>query len=236
MSHPLSTTETLIVRTLGLQEYQPIWQAMQQFTQQRQQTTTDEIWLLEHPPIFTLGRNATPSDIISTSHIPIVQIDRGGQVTYHGPGQLIAYLMIDIKRRTLGVRQFITFIEQSIINTLYEFQLSAIAKKEAPGVYINEAKIAALGLRIKKGCSFHGLSLNIAMDLAPFSQINPCGYKNLEVVQLCDYIDSIELLPTQSMQQTIIKDVQQKLISHLANSIGYQTILWKNGLYETHND
>ncbi len=214
---------TIIVRTLGLQAYEPIWQAMLDFTEQRNPDTHDEIWLLEHHPIFTLGRNGKKEHILSTSDIPVIPIDRGGQVTYHGPGQLIAYLLIDIKRQGMGVRHLVSQIEQSIIDTLAEYDLQASARREAPGVYINEAKIAALGLRIKKGCSFHGLSLNLNMDLSPFKQINPCGYKNLEVVQLCDYIEKVnpQLL-------------QQQLTFHLARNLGHsapeKTLVWKEGL------
>ncbi len=182
---------------------------MQRFTEQRGPETPDEIWLLEHEPVFTLGRNGKEEHILKKTDIPILPIDRGGQVTYHGPGQLIVYLMIDLKRRGIGVRQLVTLIEQSIINTLAEYQLSAAAKKEAPGVYIGDAKIAALGLRIKKGCSFHGLSLNLDMDLSPFKQINPCGYKNLEVVQLSDYIEDVNLLK-----------VEQQIITHLSKYLG----------------
>ena len=193
---------------------------MQSFTENRTADTADEIWLLEHEPVFTLGRNGKKEHILSETNIPIIEIDRGGQVTYHGPGQLIVYLMIDIKRRGLGVRKLVTLIEQSIIDTLSDYQLSAQAKKEAPGVYIGDSKIAALGLRIKKGCSFHGLSLNLDMDLAPFKQINPCGYKDLEVIQVSDYIEDIEL-----------SQVQQKLTFHLANSLGY-----KYGYKKIHRD
>ena len=183
---------------------------MQSFTENRIENTPDQIWLLEHEPVFTLGRNGKKEHILNTTDIPVIEIDRGGQVTYHGPGQLIVYLMIDIKRRGLGVRKLVTLIEQSIIDTLSEYQLTASAKKEAPGVYIADAKIAALGLRIKKGCSFHGLSLNINMDLSPFRQINPCGYKNLEVIQLSDYIEDVEM-----------SQVQEQLTFHLAKNLGY---------------
>jgi len=214
----LAQPDTLLIRTLGLQAYMPIWQAMQSFTEQRTPDTPDEIWLLEHEPVFTLGRNAKEEHILSATDIPVINIDRGGQVTYHGPGQLIIYLMIDIKRRALGVRKLVTLIEQSIITTLNEYQLKAYAKKEAPGVYIDKAKIAALGLRIKKGCSFHGLSLNVTMNLDPFKQINPCGYENLEVIQLCDYIEGIQL-----------SQVQQKLAYHLSKNIGYGEVIWEEG-------
>ncbi|MCP3851724.1 MAG: lipoyl(octanoyl) transferase LipB [Gammaproteobacteria bacterium] len=198
------------MKSLGLQPYEPVWQAMQSFTENRGPDTPDEIWLLEHEPVFTLGRNGKKEHILSESNIPIIAIDRGGQVTYHGPGQLIVYLMIDIKRRGLGVRKLVTLIEQSIIDTLHDYQLNAQSKKEAPGVYIDNAKIAALGLRIKKGCSFHGLSLNLDMNLSPFKLINPCGYKGLEVIQLSDYIENINLA-----------QVQQKLTEHLVNNLDY---------------
>ncbi len=198
---------------------------MQDFTERRRADTADEIWLLEHEPVFTLGRNGKAEHILSHTNIPIVNIDRGGQVTYHGPGQLIAYLMIDLKRRDLGVRQLVTLIEQSIISTLKEYDLSAAARPDAPGVYINNAKIAALGLRIKKGCSFHGLSINIDMDLSPFQLINPCGYENLEVVQLCDYIESINI--SQFQQQLIFH-----LSKHLSQHQGYDEIIWQSGFSE----
>lgn len=210
--------ETLVARTLGLQPYQPIWQAMQTFTEQRNANTLDEIWILEHEAVLTLGRNGKKEHIHPRNKIPVVEIDRGGQVTYHGPGQLIVYLMIDLKRQSMGVRQLVSLMEQSIIDTLNEYQLTAYAKKEAPGVYINEAKIAALGLRIKKGCSFHGLSLNLQMDLSPFQQINPCGYENLEVVQLSDYIEKVE-----------VSQVLHQLTCHLSDNIGYKKILWQEG-------
>ena len=209
-------SNTLIIKNLGLQSYFPVWQAMQDFTEQRKADTDDEIWLLEHPPVFTLGRNGKAEHLLKSTDIPLINIDRGGQITYHGPGQMIVYLLIDIKRRGLGVRKLISLIEQSIINTLADYQLSAYAKKEAPGVYIGEAKIAALGLRIKKGCSFHGLSLNVAMDLSPFKTINPCGYKELQIVQLSDYVADVQLL-----------QVQQKLISYLAKAMGYARIIDK---------
>lgn len=222
VSAPLS--DSIIIKNLGLQPYEPIWQAMQSFTETRTADTPDEIWLLEHEPVFTLGRNGKKEHILSETNIPIIEIDRGGQVTYHGPGQLIVYLMIDIKRRGLGVRKLVTLIEQSIIDTLNEYQLSAKAKKEAPGVYIGDSKIAALGLRIKKGCSFHGLSLNLEMDLTPFKQINPCGYKNLEVIQLSDYIEDID-----------VSQVQQQLTFHLTRNLGYK-YGYKNDYQDSYNN
>ena len=212
----LSSSDTLIIKKLGLQPYLPVWQAMQEFSVQRNSETNDEIWLLEHQPVFTLGRNGKAEHLLKHSDIPLINIDRGGQITYHGPGQLIVYLLIDIKRRSLGVRKLITLIEQSIIETLADYQLNAYAKKEAPGVYIEEAKIAAVGLRIKKGCSFHGLSLNVAMDLIPFKTINPCGYKDLQIIQLTDFIEDVQL-----------SQVQEKLLSYLAKSMGYARMMVK---------
>ncbi|MCU7834500.1 MAG: lipoyl(octanoyl) transferase LipB [gamma proteobacterium symbiont of Taylorina sp.] len=209
---------TLFVRNLGRQAYEPVWYAMQSFTQNRNSDTVDEIWLLEHEPVFTLGRNAKTEHILTSSGIPIVKIDRGGQVTYHGPGQLIVYLLIDLKRRSIGVRQLISLMEQCIIDTLAEYQIQAYAKKEAPGVYVDHAKIAALGLRIKRGCSFHGLSLNLKMDLTPFAQINPCGYKNLKIIQLADFIKDFELLQERSQ-------VQQKLVTHFFKKMRYEEII-----------
>ena len=205
-----SDSNTLIIKNLGLQSYLPVWQAMQDFSAQRKSDTNDEIWLLEHQPVFTLGKNGKAEHLLERSDIPLINLDRGGQITYHGPGQLIVYLLIDIKRRGLGVRRLVTLIEQSIINTLADYQLNAYAKKEAPGVYIDEAKIAAVGLRIKKGCSFHGLSLNISMDMTPFKTINPCGYKDLQIVQLADFIKDVQL-----------SQVQEKLLSYLVKSMGY---------------
>ncbi len=212
-----SNTNTLIIKNLGLQPYLPVWQAMQDFSTQRKSDTNDEIWLLEHQPVFTLGKNGKAEHLLERSDIPLINIDRGGQITYHGPGQLIIYLLIDIKRRGLGVRRLVTLIEQSVINTLADYQLNAYAKKEAPGVYIDEAKIAAVGLRIKKGCSFHGLSLNISMDMTPFKTINPCGYKDLQIVQLADFIKDVQL-----------SQVQEKLLSYLAKSMGYARIKVKS--------
>ena len=209
----MSTGNTLIIRQLGLQDYQASWAKMRDFTEQRDSSTVDEIWLLQHPPVFTLGRNASQDHILKTGNIPIVQIDRGGQVTYHGPGQLVAYLLLDIKRRSLGVRALVTAIEQGIIDTLALYKLQASAKKEAPGVYVDGAKIAALGLRIKRGCSFHGLSLNISMDLAPFAYINPCGNKDLRVTQLANHVENFDY-----------DVISRQLIENLNTHLGYDKL------------
>jgi lipoyl(octanoyl) transferase len=174
------------IKQLGYQDYLPIWQAMQDFTQQRDKNTQDELWVVEHRPVFTLGRNGKRKHILDAGNIPIIAIDRGGQVTYHGPGQLVIYLLIDLKRRQMGVRELVTHMEHAIINFLAAHHVNASSDPKAPGVYVNGKKIAALGLRISKGCSTHGLSLNVDMDLKVFKRINPCGYKDLDVTQCKD--------------------------------------------------
>lgn len=176
----------IIIRHLGLVPYQPTYQAMQQFTENRNTDTLDELWVLQHPPVYTLGQAGKSEHLLDTSNIPIYRIDRGGQVTYHAPGQLIVYILMDIKRRSWGVRQFVHAIEQAVIDYLASQQINAKRRENAPGVYVEEGKIAALGLRIRRGCSYHGLSFNIDMDLTPFQGINPCGYTGLEVSQLRD--------------------------------------------------
>ncbi len=189
MSQPQSRLDIqpqLEIRHLGLQEYNSIWEKMRDFTAQRNSTTCDELWLVQHPPVFTLGTNGKEQHILNAGYIPVVRTDRGGQVTYHGPGQLIAYLLIDLKRRNWGVRQLVTAMEQSIIDLLAEYRIKGETRQDAPGVYVAEAKIAALGLRVRHGCSYHGLSLNVDMDLTPFQRINPCGYEQMEVTSLHD--------------------------------------------------
>ncbi|WP_354623732.1 lipoyl(octanoyl) transferase LipB [Psychromonas sp. MME2] len=178
--------QQLCVRYLGLQPYQKIWQAMSEFTEQRDKNSIDEIWLVEHPPVFTQGRAGKAEHLLKETNIPIVESDRGGQVTYHGPGQLIAYLLIDIRRKAFNIRTLVSGIEQSIIDLLADYHVLAEAKPDAPGVYVKGKKIASLGLKIRKGCSFHGLALNIDMDLSPFLAINPCGYAGLEMTQCCN--------------------------------------------------
>lgn len=179
----MSITEQLVIRQLGLQDYSRIWQAMQQFTDLRDSNTPDEIWLLEHPPVFTQGQAGKAEHLLFPGDIPVVQVDRGGQVTYHGPGQLVAYVLLDIKRRNLGVRQLVTMLENILIELLRRYNINAEARPDAPGVYVAGAKIASLGLRVRKGCTFHGLALNVQMDMEPFSRINPCGYAGMQMVQ-----------------------------------------------------
>ena len=157
---------------------------MQEFTDGRDANTADELWLLEHPPVFTLGRNGKPEHVHDTGDIPVIQVDRGGQVTYHGPGQLVAYVMLDLNRRGMGVQSLVRLLEQAVIDLLADYSVEAGRREKAPGVYVDGCKIAALGLRVRRGCSFHGLSLNVDMDLTPFSMINPCGYEGLEVTRM----------------------------------------------------
>lgn len=173
-------------RELGLVDYQPTWQAMQRFTDTRGSDTPDEIWLLEHPPVFTQGQAGKAEHVLFPGDIPVVQVDRGGQVTYHGPGQLVAYLLLDVRRSGIGVRELVNRIERSLVDLLASYGVSAHAKPDAPGVYVDGAKIASLGLRIRNGRSFHGLALNVDMDLQPFQRINPCGYAGMAMTQLAD--------------------------------------------------
>ena len=176
----------LLIRSLGLVAYEPTWRAMQTFTAQRDAATPDEIWLLQHPPIFTLGQAGKPEHLLHHSDIPLLNIDRGGQITYHAPGQLVAYLLIDLKRRNISVRELVSRMEQAVIDLLDALGVHAQRRADAPGVYVQAAKIAALGLRIRHGCSYHGLALNVDMDLTPFGFINPCGYAGLAVTQTRD--------------------------------------------------
>jgi len=176
------------VRELGLQAYEPVWHAMQDFTNQRTADTADELWLVQHPPVFTQGQAGKAEHLLLPGDIPVVQVDRGGQVTYHGPGQLVAYPLVDVRRLGLGVRELVSRIEQSLIDLLASYGVSAEARADAPGVYVDGAKIASLGLRIRHGRSFHGLALNVDMDLQPFQRINPCGYAGLRMTQLADLV------------------------------------------------
>lgn len=201
--------EPVFVRHLGLTDYLPAFAAMQRFTDDRTAETPDEIWLLEHPPVFTQGMNGKPEHLLGPGDIPVVQVDRGGQVTYHGPGQLVVYLLLDLRRRKLGVRHVVSAMEQAVIGLLADYGIAAEARQDAPGVYVGGAKLASLGLRVRRGCSYHGLALNCDMDLAPFSRINPCGYRGLEVTQL-------RALGIDDSLQT----VAQKLLAQLAEQLG----------------
>lgn len=173
-----------LIRQLGLVEYEPTWRAMQRFTDERDASTPDEIWFLEHPPVFTLGMNASAAHVLSPGDIPVVQIDRGGQVTYHGPGQLVVYPLIDLRRAGLGVRDLVTALEQSVIRLAAGLGVEAESRRSAPGVYVRDRKLASIGIRIRRGASYHGLALNVNLSLEPFRRINPCGYPGLEMTQL----------------------------------------------------
>lgn len=178
------SAEALSLHYLGLTDYQATWRAMQQFTEQREEDTPDELWLLEHHPVYTLGLNGDIRHMIRATDIPVVKTDRGGQITYHGPGQLVAYVLVDLRRKNLGVKRLVSALENAVIGLLGQYGLSARTRQGAPGVYVDGRKIASLGLRVRKGCSYHGLSLNVSSDLSPFSAINPCGYAGLEVTSL----------------------------------------------------
>ena len=182
---PAATAPPLI-RRLGLQAYEPVWRDMQRFTSERDERTRDEIWFVEHPPIFTLGMNGRREHLLSTGDIPVLQIDRGGQVTYHGPGQLVVYPLIDIRRLRLGVRQLVIALERAVIDMAAELGIAATCRRDAPGVYVDGAKLASVGLRIRRGGSYHGLALNVSMDLEPFGRIEVCGYRDLAVTRLAD--------------------------------------------------
>ena len=196
------------VRVLGLQPYEPVLEAMRRFTEQRDASTMDEVWLVEHPPVFTQGQAGKAEHLLVPGDIPVVQSDRGGQVTYHGPGQLVAYLLLDVRRLGFGVRDLVSRIERSLIELLAGYDVQAAAKPDAPGVYVNGAKIASLGLRIRNGRSFHGLALNVDMDLAPFRRINPCGYAGLAMTQLCDLAGPIEF-------NEVSTRLREQLVKHL---------------------
>ena len=181
-------TRAVFVRRLGLQDYHATWQRMRDFVERRDADTSDELWVLQHPPVFTQGQTGKPEHVLDAHGLPVVQSDRGGQVTYHGPGQLVVYFLLDVRRRGFGVRTLVDLIEEALLEVLASWGITGTLRKGAPGVYVDDAKIAALGLRIRRGCSLHGLSLNVAMDLEPFSWINPCGYEGLQVVQLADLL------------------------------------------------
>jgi lipoyl(octanoyl) transferase len=187
------------LKHLGLCDYEPIWRAMQKFTDQRHGKTVDELWMVEHPPVFTQGQAGKAEHILNSGDIPIIQVDRGGQVTYHGPGQIIIYPLIDLKRHKIGIKALVNGIEEALIQTMADFGIQAKRKEKAPGVYVDGKKIASLGLRVRKGCTFHGLAFNIRMDLEPFQRINPCGYAGLEVTQLSELNAAVEYAEVQEI-------------------------------------
>ena len=210
-------------RELGQVDYEPTWHAMQRFTDARGADTPDEVWLLEHAPVFTQGQAGKAEHVLFSGDIPVVQVDRGGQVTYHGPGQLVAYLLLDVRRSGIGVRELVSRIERSLIDLLASYGVSANAKPDAPGVYVNGAKIASLGLRIRNGRSFHGLALNVDMDLQPFQRINPCGYAGMAMTQLVDQVAGpLDIAEVGArLREQLFKHLEYAQQQSLAGSIDY---------------
>lgn len=211
--------ELVTIRWLGKQPYSPTWQAMRKFTDQRSPDTIDEIWLLEHEPVFTQGQNGKAEHLLNPGAIPLVNTDRGGQITYHGPGQLMVYALIDLKRKKFHVRQLVTLLEQSVIDYLTIKSIPAKAKCEAPGVYVDDKKICSIGLRIRRGCSYHGIAFNINMDLTPFKQINPCGFAGLKMTQLSELIGPMDVFTA-----------GKQLANYLIKNLGYTS---PHYLYDT---
>ncbi|MEZ8294564.1 lipoyl(octanoyl) transferase LipB [Vibrio splendidus] len=203
----------LIVKKLGRQDYEPVWKAMHKFTDERTEEDVDQVWLVEHNPVFTQGQTGKAEHVLNAGDIPVIQSDRGGQVTYHGPGQLVAYFLINIRRKKFGVRDLVTHIENLVINTLKAYNINSTARPDAPGVYVDGKKICSLGLRIRRGCSFHGLALNVDMDLSPFLRINPCGYQGMEMAQVSQLGGPSELV-----------NVEQQLIQELVELLGYDQV------------
>ncbi|KWU00426.1 MULTISPECIES: lipoyl(octanoyl) transferase LipB [Vibrio] len=203
----------LIVKKLGRQDYEPVWKAMHKFTDERTEEDVDQVWLVEHNPVFTQGQAGKAEHVLNAGDIPVVQSDRGGQVTYHGPGQLVAYFLINIRRKKFGVRDLVTHIENLVINTMKAYNIDSAARPDAPGVYVDGKKICSLGLRIRRGCSFHGLALNVNMDLSPFLRINPCGYQGMEMAQVSQLGGPSEL-----------ENVEQQLIQELVELLDYDQV------------
>ena len=199
----------LRVRRLGLTDYEQVWRAMQDFTDQRDENTEDELWLVQHPSVFTQGQAGKAEHVLAPGDIPVIQVDRGGQVTYHGPGQIVAYPLLDIRRIGLGVRELVNRIEESIIQVLHQYDVEGVRRAGAPGIYVNHEKIASLGLRVRRGCTFHGLAFNIDMDLEPFQRINPCGYQGLGVTQLT------------TLSAAQFGEVENRLVDSLVRLLGY---------------
>jgi len=204
------------IRSLGKKEYEPLWREMQNFTNSRDSNTADEIWFTEHPPVFTLGLNASREHLLTPGDIPVIQIDRGGQVTYHGPGQLMIYALVDLKRAHLGIRDLVTALEQSVVGLAAAYGIDAESRPDAPGVYVAGTKIASVGLRIRRWCSYHGMALNVDMDLEPYTRINPCGYAGLEVTDL-------NRLGVERNLSAIARELEPLLLGHL----GFQVLRHK---------
>jgi lipoyl(octanoyl) transferase len=210
---PDQSKPQLRVRQLGLSDYEPVWHAMQDFTDQRDEHTIDELWLVQHPAVFTQGQAGKAEHVLAPGDIPVIQVDRGGQVTYHGPGQIVAYPLLDIRRSGLGVRELVNRIEESIIRVLERYEVKGERREGAPGIYVSDEKIASLGLRVRRGRTFHGLAFNIDMDLEPFQRINPCGFEGLRVTQLSD-LAKIEMA-----------EVETRLVDSIASQLGYSEII-----------
>lgn len=208
-----SMQDNLIIRQLELVDYHSTWEAMKAFTEARLPDTSDEIWLLEHPPVFTLGRRGAQEHILDAGDIPVIRVDRGGQVTYHGPGQLVVYLLLDLQRYALGIRSLVALIQDAIMTLLLDYGIDASSRANAPGVYVAGKKVASVGLRVRRGCCYHGLSLNVAMDLSPFKRIHPCGYPGLEVTQISDLGGPAD-----------VNYVADRLMHHLAQLLSHETM------------
>jgi lipoyl(octanoyl) transferase len=211
--NPDQSTRQLRVRQLGLADYEPVWHAMQDFTDQREEHTVDELWLVQHPPVFTQGQAGKAEHVLAPGDIPVIQVDRGGQVTYHGPGQIVAYPLLDIRRSGLGVRELVNRIEESIIRVLEQYKVKGERREGAPGIYVSDEKIASLGLRVRRGRTFHGLAFNIDMDLEPFQRINPCGYEGLRVTQLS------------AMAAVDFSEVESRLVDSISYQLGYSEVI-----------
>jgi lipoyl(octanoyl) transferase len=214
-------SEAPLIRHLGLAAYEPTWRAMQRLTDDRGPSAPDEIWFVEHPPVFTLGLNASREHLLSPGDIPVVQIDRGGQVTYHGPGQLVVYPLIHLRRRGLNVRELVMALENAVIDYVAELGVTAQGSREAPGVYVDGAKLASIGLRIRRGASYHGLALNVSLDLAPFERINVCGHKGLAVTRLADHVAALGAAP---LMDTVARELTPHLLRRLNFAGDYSAI------------
>ena len=212
------TQNTVIVRQLGLRSYEPIWQKMQDFTDVRDDNSPDEIWFVEHEPVFTQGQAGKAEHVLAPGDIPVIQVDRGGQVTYHGPGQQMMYVLFNLRRLKIGVRELVTWLEECIVDMLQEYDINAYAKHDAPGVYVDDSKIASLGLRVRRGCSFHGLALNVNMDMSPFMRINPCGYAGMNMVQTSELNGPSQL-----------DEVAQGLVKHMLKRLNAEHVEHKEG-------
>lgn len=217
----MKTSQSVTIRQCGRQPYEPVWQAMKAFTDLRDESTADEIWLLEHDPVFTQGQAGKAEHVLNPGDIPVVQVDRGGQVTYHGPGQQVVYFMIDLKRKSMGVRELVTALENTIVDVCAHYGIVAAPRADAPGVYVHGSKICSIGLRVRKGCSFHGIAFNIDMDLEPFLRINPCGYQGLQMAMLSQLGGPAEL--------AVVAPV---LIQSIERHLGYNSSALVTGLPE----